>query len=93
MPQWYAKLPAAVRVIGLLVAPAARVPVSNNDPSAVAVCGTESAFRHATDWPTFIVAGFGEYELLPFMPVMVIVTIAAAGLDVGGSGDGDAGLE
>jgi len=69
------------------------VPVSNDDPSAVAVWGTVSAFRQATDWPTFIVAGFGEYELLPLMPLMVIVTAAVAGLDVGGSGDGDAGLE
>jgi hypothetical protein len=93
--QWYEKLPAVFIVIGLLVAPGAMVPVSNADPSAVAVWGIVSPLCHATVCPTFSVAGFGENELLPFMPLMVIVIAPVAGLEVGGSvaGDGDVGME
>jgi len=93
--QWYGKLPAVAMVIGLLVAPAAMVPVSKPPASPVAVWGMLSALRQATVWPTFTVPGFGEYELLPFMPTMVIVTFAAGTGVAGGAvlvGVGDAGV-
>src|SRR5512135_2919624 len=63
-------------VMGLLVEPGAMVPVLNEPLSAVAVCVMTSALRHATVWPTFTVPGFGENEFPPFMPVIVIVTLA-----------------
>jgi hypothetical protein len=91
--QWYVKVPAVVIAIGLLVAPALRVPVSNAPASAVAVWAILSALNHATVWPTRIVAGFGEYERLPFIPTIVIVTLAPPGLGVGvGVGVGEIGL-
>ena len=79
-------------VIELLVAPAAMVPVLKPPASAVAVWGRLSALRQATVWPTCTVPGFGEYELLPFMPTMEIVTFAAVGGGAVLVGVGDVGL-
>ena len=83
----------------MLVPPGAIVPVLNDPPSAVAVWAMLSTLYQATFWPTLTVAGFGEYELLPFVATIAIVTSAATepGLDGGvttGSGldEGAAGV-
>jgi hypothetical protein len=73
-------------VMGLLVAPGAMFPVSNEPSFAVAVCVMLSALRHATVCPGFTDAGFGEKEFEPFIPVIVMVT--SADPDAGG-GAGD----
>src|SRR5262245_43656020 len=54
------------------------LPVLNEvPPSEVAVCVVPSWFFHATVCPTVMITGFGEYELLPFIPTMFTVTSAA----------------
>jgi len=58
--QWYVNVPAALIVIGVLVAPAATLPVSNPPPSLVEVCAVVSPLRHATVCPARIVVGLGE---------------------------------
>src|SRR5512139_1175668 len=74
--------------MGELVRPARIVPVSK--PLPVAVWETESALRQATVCPALTVAGLGENDWLPSIPLIVIVTSAAVGppLD-GGVGIGD----
>src|SRR5512136_1991830 len=62
--------------IGALVVPGAMLPVLNDPPSAATLCVMLSAFRHATVGPAVTLAGFGEKDWLPFMPVIVIVTSA-----------------
>lgn len=76
-------MPAADIVIGLLVAPGAIVPVLKPPLSAVAVWDVLSAFLQATVWPAFNVPGLGENELLPFMPLIVIVTSAVTVVPAG----------
>jgi hypothetical protein len=85
-------LPDVGIVIGALVSPGAMEPALNAPESAVGTWTTLSAFLHATDWPALTDAGFGENELPPFMPVMVIVTSAVAPGVGEGVGDGDEGL-
>ena len=58
------------------------MPVLKAPVSAVAVWGSESPLYQDTVWPALTVAGFGEYELLPFMPATVIVTSAVVGAGV-----------
>src|SRR5712692_7291456 len=68
-----------------LVPPFAMLPVSKAPPSAVAVCVVPPLLRQATFWPTLAVEGFGENDMLPLIPTIVMVT--------SGPGRGDTGFE
>ena len=63
MVQWYVNEPALVKV-RLNVPPGAMVPEFQAPPSAVAVCGTESALVQATVAPTATVSGLGAKALV-----------------------------
>src|SRR5262249_55240059 len=54
-------------------------PVLKAPPSAVAVWVVPPLFFQATVCPTLTVAGLGEKDELPLMPVMVIVRSAGVG--------------
>src|SRR5689334_15150463 len=58
-------------------------PVLKAPPFAVAVWVVPPLFFHATVCPTLTVAGLGEKDELPLMPVIVIVTSAAVPGDMG----------
>jgi hypothetical protein len=74
--QWYVNVPAVVIAVGVLVAPPPSVPVLKPPESPVDVCAIASALRQAIVWPTRMLIGFGEYELMPSIPWIETVTSA-----------------
>src|SRR5262252_3534965 len=66
-------------VIGDVVEPFPMSPVLKAPPSAVAVCVVPPLFFQATVCPTLTVAGLGEKDELPLIPVIVIVRSAVVG--------------
>src|SRR4029453_11054753 len=64
-------------VRGALVAPGAIGPVLKPPPSCVAVWTTLSALRQRALCPPATLAGLGEKELAPDIPLIVIVTTVA----------------
>ena len=66
-------VPALLIVTALSCALNAGMLPESKPPSSVAVCAIESRLCQLTAWPTCMVSGLGAYELLPRLPLMLIV--------------------
>jgi hypothetical protein len=79
IPQWYANVPRVDIVTGAADAPAVMLGVVNELASWMMSCVLVSAFFQITRCPRLAVVGLGTNELLPLIPVMLMVRSAAAG--------------